>query len=59
MQVSELTHDDVQRIIQIIDEMGEDELAAGQFTVKRLADGDQRKLAEADLLEYLTKSRTA
>jgi len=39
--------------------VGEDELAAGQFTVKRLADGDQRKLAEADLLDYLTKSRTA
>jgi histidyl-tRNA synthetase len=38
--------------------VGENELAAGQFTVKRLADGDQRKLAEADLLEYLTKSRT-
>ena len=38
--------------------VGEDELAAGQFTVKHLADGDQRKLAEADLLEYLTKSRT-
>jgi histidyl-tRNA synthetase len=38
--------------------LGEDELAAGQFTVKRLADGDQRKFAEADLLEYLTKSRT-
>jgi len=39
--------------------VGEDELAARQFTVKRLADGDQRRLAEADLLEYLTKSRTA
>jgi histidyl-tRNA synthetase len=39
--------------------LGEDELAAGQFTVKRLADGDQRKLSEAELLEYLTKSRTA
>jgi histidyl-tRNA synthetase len=39
--------------------LGEDELAAGQFTVKRLADGEQKKLAEADLLEYLTKSRTA
>jgi len=39
--------------------VGEDELAAGQFTVKRLADGEQKKLAEADLLEYLTKSRTA
>jgi histidyl-tRNA synthetase len=39
--------------------VGEDELAAGQFTVKRLADGDQRRLTEGDLLEYLTKSRTA
>jgi histidyl-tRNA synthetase len=39
--------------------VGEDEIAAGQFTVKRLADGDQRRLAEADLLEYLTTSRTA
>jgi histidyl-tRNA synthetase len=37
--------------------LGDDELAAGQFTVKRLADGDQRKLPEAELLEYLTKSR--
>jgi len=39
--------------------LGDDELAAGEFTVKRLADADQRKLAEAELLEYLTKSRTA
>jgi histidyl-tRNA synthetase len=39
--------------------LGEDELAAGQFTVKRLADGDQRKLSEAELLEHLMKSRTA
>ncbi len=39
--------------------LGEDELAAGQFTVKRLADGDQQKCAEADLLEYLTQSRKA
>jgi len=39
--------------------VGEDELTAGQFTVKRLADGEQKKLAEADLLEYLTKSRKA
>jgi histidyl-tRNA synthetase len=38
--------------------LGEDEMAAGQFTVKRLADGDQKKLAEAELLEYLTNSRT-
>ena len=41
--------------------LGEDEMAAGQFTVKRLADGEQKKLAEADLLAYLTNSssRTA
>src|SRR4029077_15718852 len=39
--------------------VGEDEIAAGQFTVKRLADGDQRRLTEPELLEYLTKSRTA
>lgn len=39
--------------------LGDDELAASQFTVKRLADGDQRKISEAELLEYLTKSRTA
>jgi histidyl-tRNA synthetase len=39
--------------------VGEDEIAAGQFTVKRLADGDQRRLPEAELLKYLTTSRTA
>ena len=39
--------------------LGEDEMAAGQFTVKRLADGDQKKLTEAELLEYLTNSRAA
>jgi histidyl-tRNA synthetase len=33
--------------------LGEDELAAKQFTVKRLADGDQKKLSEDDLLAYL------
>lgn len=33
--------------------IGDDELAAGQFTVKRLADGDQKKLSESDLLTYL------
>ena len=33
--------------------LGEEELAAKQFTVKRLADGDQKKLSEADLLTYL------
>jgi histidyl-tRNA synthetase len=39
--------------------VGEDEMASGQFTVKRLADGDQKKLTEAELLEYLMNSRTA
>ena len=33
--------------------LGDDELAAKQFTVKRLADGDQKKLSEPDLLTYL------
>jgi histidyl-tRNA synthetase len=33
--------------------LGDDELAAQQFTVKRLADGDQKKLSETDLLTYL------
>jgi histidyl-tRNA synthetase len=33
--------------------VGEEELASGQFTVKRLADGDQKKLSESDLLTYL------
>jgi histidyl-tRNA synthetase len=33
--------------------VGEEELASGQFTVKRLADGDQKKLSESHLLTYL------
>jgi histidyl-tRNA synthetase len=33
--------------------LGEEEMAAHQFTVKRLADGEQKKLSEADLLAYL------
>ncbi len=33
--------------------LGEEELAAKQFTVKNLADGEQKKLSEADLLDYL------
>jgi histidyl-tRNA synthetase len=39
--------------------LGEEELAAKQFTVKRLADGDQRKLSETDLLAYLLEARAA
>jgi histidyl-tRNA synthetase len=37
---------------------GEEELAAKQFTVKRLADGEQKKLSEADLLAYLQGAAT-
>jgi histidyl-tRNA synthetase len=33
--------------------LGEDEVAAGVVTVKRLADGTQQKLAEPELLSYL------
>jgi histidyl-tRNA synthetase len=37
--------------------IGEDEVASRTFTLKRLADGDQQKLAEAELLEYLESER--
>ena len=37
--------------------VGDDELAAGVLTVKRLADGSQSKLKEAELLEYLRAER--
>src|ERR1700723_2587165 len=37
--------------------IGEDEVASRTFTLKRLADGDQKKLAEAELLEYLESER--
>jgi histidyl-tRNA synthetase len=37
--------------------LGEDELAAGVVTVKRLANGTQQKLAEADLFSYLRGAR--
>jgi histidyl-tRNA synthetase len=33
--------------------IGEDEVASRTFTLKRLADGEQKKLTEAELLEYL------
>jgi histidyl-tRNA synthetase len=33
--------------------VGDDELAAGIFTVKRLSDGSQQKLAEPELVAYL------
>jgi histidyl-tRNA synthetase len=37
--------------------LGEDELAAGVVTVKRLADGTQQKLAEPELFSYLRAAR--
>ena len=36
--------------------VGEEELAAQQFTVKRLADADQKKLSIAELLAYLVSA---
>jgi histidyl-tRNA synthetase len=37
--------------------IGEDEVASRTFTLKRLADGDQKKLAEGELQEYLESER--
>jgi histidyl-tRNA synthetase len=37
--------------------VGDEELAAGTFTVKRLSDGSQKKLNESELFEYLRGER--
>jgi histidyl-tRNA synthetase len=37
--------------------IGEDEVASGTFTLKRLADGEQQKLNENQLLEYLESEK--
>jgi histidyl-tRNA synthetase len=37
--------------------IGEDEVNSGAFTLKRLADSEQKKLSEFDLLEYLESER--
>jgi len=37
--------------------IGEDEVASGQLTLKRLADGEQSKYSEAALLEHLRAAR--
>jgi histidyl-tRNA synthetase len=37
--------------------IGEDEVASATFTLKRLADADQKKLSEIELLEYLESER--
>lgn len=38
--------------------LGDDEIASGQWTLKTLADGSQVKYSEAELLEFLRKTRT-
>jgi histidyl-tRNA synthetase len=37
--------------------IGEDEVASGTYTLKNLAEGEQKKLNENDLLEYLESER--
>lgn len=37
--------------------LGEDEVASKSYTLKRLTDAEQKKLSEADLLEYLESER--
>jgi histidyl-tRNA synthetase len=37
--------------------IGSDEVASGNFTLKRLADAEQKKLSENELLEYLESER--
>ncbi len=37
--------------------IGEDEVASHTYTLKRLADGNQQKLSEPDLVEYLESER--
>ncbi len=37
--------------------IGEDELAAQKFTLRRMSDGEQKQLSEAELIEYLQAQR--
>jgi len=37
--------------------VGEDEVASGRYTLKRLADGEQKKLSEPELVGYLKSDR--
>jgi histidyl-tRNA synthetase len=39
--------------------LGEDEVTSGEWTLKALADGSQKKYTESDLLEYLRESSRA
>ncbi len=37
--------------------IGEDEVASGTYTLKRLADAEQKKLTESELLEHLASGK--
>jgi histidyl-tRNA synthetase len=39
--------------------LGEDEVSSGDWTLKTLADGSQKKYTESDLLEYLRETKPA
>lgn len=39
--------------------LGEDEVTSGEWTLKTLADGSQKKYTESDLLEYLRETKSA
>jgi histidyl-tRNA synthetase len=39
--------------------IGEDEVTSKTYTLKRLADAEQKKLSENDLLEYLKETKSA
>jgi histidyl-tRNA synthetase len=39
--------------------LGEDEVTSGEWTLKTLADGSQKKYTESDLLEYLQETKQA
>jgi histidyl-tRNA synthetase len=39
--------------------LGEDEVTSGEWTLKTLADGSQKKYSESDLLEYLRETKSA
>ena len=37
--------------------LGEEEVASGNYTLKRLADAEQKRLSAGELLEYLESER--
>ncbi len=38
--------------------LGEDEIASGSYVLRRLADGEQKKLSETELVDYLKSDRS-